>query len=258
MNEQERPIAVFDSGMGGVSVLKELRKLLPAEHYLYLGDSRNAPYGMKTAEQVTRLTLERVSELLERQAKAVVIACNTASAVALETLRARYPRVPVIGMEPALKPAIEAFAQGRVLVMATEMTLAEQKFQRLLDKYRKEAEILLLPAPDIVGYVEQGVTEGGGLARYLEQLLLPFRREPVDGVVLGCTHFSFVRHSIVRALGYNPAIFDGAPGTARQARRQLEEHALLRPGTGPGDVAILNTSPDPGMLALTRRLLETC
>jgi len=257
MNERERPVAIFDSGMGGVSVLKELLKLLPAENYLYLGDSQNAPYGVKTAEQVTLLTLERVAELLARQAKAVVIACNTASAVALEPLRARYPQVPVIGMEPALKPAIEAFAQGRVLVMATEMTLAEQKFQRLLDKYRKEAEIILLPAPDIVGYVEQGVTEGGGLAKYLEQLLRPFRQEPVHGVVLGCTHFSFVRRSIAQALGYSPAIFDGAPGTARQARRQLQERALLQTGATPGRVEILNTSQDPYMLALTKQLLYT-
>lgn len=257
MNKAEQPIGVLDSGMGGISVLKELISLMPREDYLYLGDSQNAPYGVKSAGQVTALTMARVAELLAQGAKAVVIACNTASSVALKPLRANYPQVPIIGMEPALKPAIQAFRHGRVLVMATEMTLAEQKFRQLLDKYREDAEILLLPAPGIVDYVEQGVTQGGGLAEYLGQLLRPYRRSPVDGVVLGCTHFSFVRQAIAQALGYAPAIFDGGPGTARQARRKLAEAGLLRPGDGKGRATLGNTSPDPAMLALSQRLLQT-
>ncbi len=257
MNKAEQPIGVLDSGMGGISVLKELISLMPGEDYLYLGDSQNAPYGIKTAKQVTALAMARVAELLAQGAKAVVIACNTASSVALTPLRASYPQVPVIGMEPALKPAIQAFRHGRVLVMATEMTLAEQKFQHLLNKYREEAEILLLPAPGIVDYVEQGVTEGGGLADYLDRLLRPYRKPAVDGVVLGCTHFPFVRQGIAQALGYTPAIFDGGLGTARQAQRKLAEAGLLRPTGGQGRATLSNTSPDPAMLALSQRLLQT-
>lgn len=255
MDHSQRPIAIFDSGLGGLSVLIELLKLMPDEDYIYFGDSQNAPYGVKTAGQVAELTRRNIAALIDQGAKAVVVACNTASSVSLKHLRAAYPHIPIIGMEPALKPAVEAFPGGRILVLATEMTLAEEKFSLLLANYAHQADIITLPAPGIVEIIEKDGPDDGSLSAYLDDLLAPYRLKPVDGVVLGCTHFSFAWKPIHAALGNDAQLFDGAGGTARQTHRQLAQGGLLRENGHKGRVTLMNSSEDPQMLLRMERLL---
>ena len=159
-NRQECPIGVFDSGVGGISVLRELVAQMPNENYIFFGDSKNAPYGTKTLEEVQQLTCADAEYLLSRGVKALVVACNTATSAAIRILREKYADMPVIGIEPALKPAVRAGGHPRVLVMATPMTLREEKFHALMQRFESDAEILRLPCPGLVEYVEQGVLEG--------------------------------------------------------------------------------------------------
>ena len=159
-NRQECPIGVFDSGVGGISVLRELVAQMPNENYIFFGDSKNAPYGTKTLEEVQKLTCADAEYLLSRGVKALVVACNTATSAAIRILREKYADMPVIGIEPALKPAVHAGGHPRVLVMATPMTLREEKFHALMQRFGSDAEILRLPCPGLVEYVEQGVLEG--------------------------------------------------------------------------------------------------
>ena len=159
-NRQECPIGVFDSGVGGISVLRELVAQMPNENYIFFGDSKNAPYGTKTLEEVQKLTCADAEYLLSRGVKALVVACNTATSAAIRILREKYADMPVIGIEPALKPAVHAGGHPRVLVMATPMTLREEKFHALMQRFESDAEILRLPCPGLVEYVEQGVLEG--------------------------------------------------------------------------------------------------
>lgn len=222
----EYPIAVFDSGFGGISVLKELIRLMPHENYLYFGDSKNAPYGTKSTAEVRDLTIHNIDQLIQNGAKAIVIACNTATSAAAVPLRKKYPNIPIIGMEPALKPAALCMSHAQVLVMATELTLREDKFHHLLETFENTATIYLLPAPGIVEFVEQGITEGSALSSYLRELLAPYRKQKVDCIVLGCTHFPFVQNSIQQALGYPVRFFDGGYGAAKETLRRLAEMGL--------------------------------
>jgi len=249
------PIAVFDSGVGGISVLRELVRELPHENFYYFGDSKNAPYGPRPAEEVCALTMDCAKTLFARDCKALVVACNTATSAAIETLRETYPGRPIVGIEPALKPAVAAKEHPGVLVMATAMTLREEKFRRLMESYADRAQIYRLPAPGIVEFVERGVTEGPELERYLRGIFEIYQNRQIDSIVLGCTHFPFVRGEIVRCFGRPVEIFDGAPGTARETRRRLEEEKLLNPSPMPGVVSLHNSADTPHMLELSRRLL---
>ena len=159
-NRNTAAIGVFDSGVGGISVLRELVAQMPNENYIFFGDSKNAPYGTKTLEEVQKLTCADAEYLLSRGVKALVVACNTATSAAIRILREKYADMPVIGIEPALKPAVHAGGHPRVLVMATPMTLREEKFHALMQRFESDAEILRLPCPGLVEYVEQGVLEG--------------------------------------------------------------------------------------------------
>ena len=242
-------IGVFDSGVGGISVLAELERLLPGERFLYYGDTRNAPYGTKTEDEVLRCVSDVFRHLLEAGAKAVVIACNTATAVAAGTLRAAYPELPIIGMEPALKPAALLRQEGRILVLATPMTLRLEKFHRLMDSWGDAADPV--PCPGLMELVER--QDMPGAQAYLERILAGCTA-PLDAVVLGCTHYVFLRPLLSRMLSGDTAILDGNAGTARQLRRVLRERGLLREG-GRGEIR-LETSGDPGtVLPLMETLL---
>ena len=162
-----KPIAVFDSGVGGISVLRELVKIMPNEDYLYSGDSRNAPYGTKTLEEVRTLTRAHAKELFARGAKGLVVACNTATSAAVRILREEYPKIPIVGIEPAVKPAVAFMEHPRVLVMATPMTIREEKFHRLMDRYASQGEIIPLPCPGLMNFVERGDLDGEDLQKYL-------------------------------------------------------------------------------------------
>jgi len=257
MNQQNMPIAVFDSGLGGISVLKELVRLMPRENYIYYGDSKNAPYGTKSIREVCDLTLANIDFLIKKKtAKAIVVACNTATSAAVAILRETHPFMPIIGIEPAIKPAVMEKLHGRILVLATEMTLREQKFSLLVEKYRDCGEIITLAAPGIVELVEKGLTEGPELDHYLEKLLEPYRQQPIDAIVLGCTHFPFVNGGIRKTLGYDVTIYDGSLGTAKEAERQLILRDLANPDGNPGKIEFFNSRGDRKILVLCEKLLH--
>ncbi|MBE6713479.1 MAG: glutamate racemase [Ruminococcaceae bacterium] len=255
IEKQLGPIGVMDSGVGGISVLRELVKLLPGEDFLYYGDSAHAPYGTKEVAEVVKLT-ERIAELLlEKGSKALVVACNTATSVAIPVLRKTYSHVPVIGIEPALKPAVLAKDHPRVLVMATPMTLEQEKFSNMMHFYENDANIVKVPCPGLVELIEDGILDGPELEAYLEARFAPFEPETADGIVLGCTHYPLIRPKIA-SLFPRATIYDGGYGTAKQTRRRLEECGLLSPKQSGGKVTFLNSKNDPRILALSRKLLE--
>lgn len=236
------PIAVFDSGVGGISVLKELEKIMPGEDYIYYGDSANAPYGTKTLEEVRQLTCEHARRLLfDEGAKGLVVACNTATSAAVKILRSRYPDIPIVGIEPAVKPAVLCKENPRVLVMATPMTIREEKFHRLMDKYKDKGTIIPLPCPGLMNFVERGDLDGDDLRKYLEELLFEYNHNKVDAVVLGCTHYPFVKKMISQTLGDEVLVFDGGAGTAREMKRRLNEKNLLSSGKSKGTVKFENS-----------------
>lgn len=255
-NKKQRPIGVFDSGVGGISVLRELVALMPNENYIFYGDSGNAPYGTKTLSEVQRLTCADAEYLLGQGVKALVVACNTATSAAIRILRAQYPDIPVIGIEPALKPAVMAKENPRVLVMATPMTLREEKFRLLMERFEKRATILPLPCPGLVEFVERGELESPGLERFLTELFAQYREQPVDCVVLGCTHYPFVKPIVQKVLGEHVLVFDGGAGTARETKRQLQERGLLNPSAQKGTVVLQNSLASEEMIQLEQALLE--
>ncbi|MCI8514666.1 MAG: glutamate racemase [Lachnospiraceae bacterium] len=254
MEEREKPIGVFDSGLGGISVLRELVKIMPNEDYIYFGDSKNAPYGTKTSEEVWELTSHTFRYLLKRGVKAVVIACNTATSAAVRRLRQEYPEIPIVGIEPALKPAVLYRENSRVVVMATPMTLRREKFRLLMAKYEDRADIRPLPCPGLMEFIEKGILTGPELDGYLTDLFLPLRSEPIDSVVLGCTHYPFIREEILKVLGGGTVLFDGGEGTARELRRRVLLRGLGSERTSEGRVAFENSLPGEEMKRRAIRL----
>lgn len=239
--KNREPIGVFDSGVGGISVLRELVKVMPNENYLYFGDSIHAPYGTKALEEVRKLTIKNVEYLLEKGAKSIVVACNTATSAAVSVLRTMYPDVPLVGIEPAIKPAVLHKPGSRIIVMATPMTLRQEKFQRLMKQYEADAQIIALPCPGLMEFVERGDLDGEDLRKYLTELLWTVGEEEIDSIVLGCTHYPFARKMIAEIVGEKVAIFDGGNGTAREMQRRLQVAALCTDSTKRGVVEFLNS-----------------
>ena len=244
MADRDSPVGVFDSGLGGVSVLRACAALLPNEDFLFFGDSANAPYGEKTPEQVRALTLRRVEELLDQGVKAVVVACNTATSAAISQLRALYPAVPMIGIEPAVKPAAQAGDSSQVLVLATPLTIHEEKYQNLAAAFCHEANVISLPCRGMAELIETGHRDDPVMDAYLQELFLPFRHCGVEYIVLGCTHYPFAEKAIRRNFGRPVEVIDGSEGTARQLRRQLEAAGLLSLRTRPGKLVFENSIPE--------------
>lgn len=253
MYTKEDYIAVFDSGVGGISVLRELRRELPNERFLYFGDSANAPYGDKTVEEVRRLTLAAAEMLMGRGIKALVVACNTATAAAIEMLRQTYPDEIIIGIEPAVKLAAGHFPHGRIGVMATQVTLRLERFDDLVHRFDDTALVERIPAPGLVELIEQGKAESPETEALLQRILAPWRGK-LNALVLGCTHYPFVKKTVARILGDRTELLDGSLGTARETRRRLEEAGLLREGCG--EVVIEDSAPDGAVVELARRLLD--
>ena len=253
MAEKRDYIAVFDSGVGGISVLRQLKKCLPGERFLYYGDSANAPYGQRTTGQVQELTLAAVEKILEYPVKALVVACNTATAAAIALLRQKYPQQIIIGIEPALKPAADQFPGGRIGVMATEVTLREEKFDQLLHRFDAAATVTRIPAPGLVELVESGKADSPEAEVLLTQILAPYLGK-LDALVLGCTHYPLAAAAIRRVLGPRVVLLDGGEGTARETRRRLEQSQLL--WDGPGEVLWLNSAENEAILELCKKLLN--
>lgn len=252
---KDLPIGVFDSGLGGISVLKELVKELPGEDFLYFGDSANAPYGSRSTEDIRCLTIDNAKMFFDRGIKALVVACNTATSAAIEDLRKSYPDRIIIGIEPALKPAVTAFPGGKILVMATEATLREKKFAGLMHRHEALCEIRKCPCPELVAFVERGELDSPALHRVLLRELSPHLSPLPQAVVLGCTHFPFLKAAIAKVLGPQCLLLDGSLGTARETKRRLQEQGLLSEKTV-GTVTFRNSSPDPRLEELALRLLK--
>lgn len=225
VKDLHRPIGIFDSGMGGISVLGEAIRYMPTENYIYYGDSLNAPYGIKTKEEIIELSEHICNYFIEKECKAIVIACNTATSVAAEYLRSRYS-IPVIGIEPALKPAVEKLETGAILVMATEVTLKEEKFKQLMDRTAQDREVIKLACPSLVTLVENGITEGVEAEEAIRACFAEVDVSRVTGVVLGCTHFVFLRKAVRNVLGNQVALFDGNGGTVKHLLEILEKNHL--------------------------------
>jgi glutamate racemase len=235
----DAPVAVFDSGVGGLSVLREIRALLPSEDLVYLADSEWCPYGPRPLAEVRERTLGLGRRLEAMGAKVLVVACNTASGAALEALREALG-LPVVGLEPALKPAARDTRSGAVGVLATAGTLASERFARLVREHANGARVVPQAGTGLVELVEDGVFDGPEVRAALEPLVAPFRDGSVDTVVLGCTHYPFLREAIAGVLGPEVRLVESGPAIARQTRRVLEERDLLARGKE-GRVRILTT-----------------
>ena len=250
MNQKRDPIGVFDSGIGGISTLREMIRELPEERFIYFGDTANAPYGTKETGEVIRCVRQVTERLTARNIKALVIACNTATGAAAYTLR-RELTIPVIGMEPALKPASEVRKNGDILVLATPLTLHQEKFNLLMEKYGEGA--VRVPCTGLMELVEQ--EDWQGAKAYLEEVFALYDLKKVDAVVLGCTHYVFLKDMIRRMLPEHIAITEGSEGTARQLKRVLaRSHLLNESGEG---LVELETSGSPEDLEKMRRLLDS-
>lgn len=262
----DSPIGVFDSGLGGISVVRQIRRDLPGEDVIFYGDSANAPYGTKSVDEVREYSMRICDHLMERGAKAIVVACNTATSACVDDLRATYP-VPVIGMEPALKVACDA-GHGRpqtVIVAATPLTLRERKFARLMERFTDVHRIYKQPCPDLVTIVESGRLSDRGLVMgTLHKYFDAYDLGATDSIVLGCTHFIFYRDYFREFMPANVAIIDGNHGTASHLRDVLAEKGILASGDATlasgaprmGRITLENSSPDPALMARERSLLE--
>lgn len=249
-------IAVFDSGVGGVSVLRHLRRMLPGENFLYYGDDANAPYGVCTTERVQRLTLQAVEKMLGTvPVKALVVACNTATSAAIGLLREKYPALIVVGIEPALKPAADRFPGGHIGIMATQVTLREKKLGDLMARYGENCTISRISAPGLVELVEQGLGNSTETEALLRPILEPYRGK-LDALVLGCTHYPFAEAVINKILGERTLLLDGGEGTARHTRRRLAEADLLSGRTEAGSVRIEHSGENPYFATLVQKLME--
>ena len=245
------PIGMFDSGVGGISVLREAVRLMPGERFIFYGDTKNAPYGTKTREEVLSLSRNVVKALLDRGCKAILIACNTATSAAAATLRAEYADLPIIAMEPALKPASLLHKDGIVLSLATPGTLSGEKYAHLFARFGEG--VVSLPCPGLMEFAERGELDGENLRTYLRHLFQPYLSEHVEAVVLGCTHYVFLKQAIGAFFPGVPLI-DGNEGTVRQLIRRLAEKDMLAPPGAPGGVELLS-SGDSLALDTMRRLL---
>jgi len=217
------PIGVFDSGVGGISVLVEIIKLLPHEEFIYYADSINAPYGIKPENTIRSLTIKAADFLFKLGVKSLVVACNTATSAAIKEIR-RIFELPVIGMEPAIKPAVELKKNSRIIVMVTPLTLQSKKFNSLVYQYKHLAEIISIPCPGLVELIERG---NNNIADYLYSILRPETNKNISTVVLGCTHYVLIKREILKVLGRNINIIDGNCGTARHLKTVLEKEGLL-------------------------------
>jgi glutamate racemase len=249
-------IGVFDSGVGGLSVLREIKQRLPNESLVYFADQSHVPYGSRSLEDVQVLSEGITRFLLEQGCKLVVVACNTASAAALHVLRLSFPATPFVGMEPAVKPAAERTASRKVAVLATPATFQGALFASVVDRFADGVEVGEIIAPGLVELIEGGQTASEGVDSVLHASLEPAISRGIDTLVLGCTHYSFVIPAIQRILGPNVNVIDPAPAVARQTERLWESQGTeANTQEGAGVRYITSGDPDAfrsSMLKLVR------
>ncbi len=259
-NTAAQPIGVFDSGLGGISVLKELVELMPNEKYIYYGDSYYAPYGTKNKQEIIERCIEICDYFINKKVKAIVIACNTATSAAVNVLRDKYKPLPIIGMEPALKPAARDKKDNNIVVMATSLTLNEEKFNNLMKKYSDTNNIIKMPCPDLVDIVENDMLNNTEL---IEKTLLKYYSEidisTLDSVVLGCTHFVFFKEHLKKILDKRTSIIDGNEGTARHLKEVLDNEGRLNKiseAVKGVEITFLNSHKDEKYIELSKGLFN--
>jgi glutamate racemase len=248
-------IGIFDSGVGGLSVLRAIRAVLPAESLIYLADQGHVPYGPRPLEEVRAFSEGITRFLLGQGAKLIVVACNTASAAALHHLRKVFPEVPFVGMEPAVKPAAERTRSGVVGVLATPATFQGELYASVLERFANGVTVLQDTCPGLVMEIENGKLDAGSVRGILEKALKPMMSQGIDTVVLGCTHFPFVIPVIEEIAGPQVRVIDPAPAIARQVKRLLDERGWLKPQAGLGQVRYLTTGDPDQFAKLLPRLL---
>jgi glutamate racemase len=241
------PIGVFDSGVGGLSVLKHLRDLLPQEDILYFADQAHVPYGQRSAENVRQLSAAVTQFLRDKHCKLIVVACNTASAAALSWLREIMPDMPIVGMEPAVKPGARATKTGKVGILATSGTFESQRYARLMAAYARDVSLVENPCTGLVSLIEAGKGDSAETEALLRPILEPMLAAGVDTLVLGCTHYPFVTPIIRKLVGPDVTIIDPAPAVARQTKRVLTRLDLLNTD---GGNTVAYTSGNPNRFAL--------
>lgn len=250
------PIAIFDSGVGGLSVLRHLAARLPREDLLYLADQAHVPYGPRPPEEVRAFAEGITRFFLAQGARLVVVACNTATAAALTALRDTFPHIPFVGMEPAVKPGARETRTGRVGVLATAGTFESQRYADLMGRYAGDVRLYEDPCPGLVPLVEAGELDGAETEGLVRHCLAPMLAAGVDTIVLGCTHYPFVLPLITRLAGPAVTLIDPAPAVARQAQWLLLHHTLATSRVARGRL-LMYTSGDPARFAsLAARLLD--
>ena len=260
------PIGVFDSGVGGLSVLKALRAELPLENFIYIADSAHAPYGERDDVHVIDRSRAVVAYLVSQNIKALVIACNTATAAAVDLLRAEHPTLPIIGVEPALKPAVALSKTGHIAVMATRSTLASARFQALMAAHNGLARVTVVPCDGLADAIErsastQNATEIIAICARIACGIGLFgsRKEHIDTLVLGCTHYPFAAAHLRTLVGPDVQIVDNGEAVARQTRRQLEKTGVLLASPGlavMGNIGLFSTGQTQPLQAAARHWLE--
>ncbi len=241
----QAPIGIFDSGIGGLSILREIQRQLPNEKLLYFADQAHVPYGSRSLKEVHRLSFQIVNFLLEQGAKLITVACNTASAASLHDLRAQYPETPFVGMEPAVKPAAENTQSHIVGVLATPATFQGSLFASVVERFAEGVTILQETLPGLVEQIERGQFDSPDTRKILEHGVQPLLQQGADTLVLACTHFPFIIPLLKEIVGDNIRVVDPSPAIARQVDRLLTERGLHTPHHNPEPVQYM-TSGHPG------------
>lgn len=241
-------LGIFDSGLGGITVLADVLAALPAENIVYMGDSLHAPYGEKSKEEIVRLSERICQDLVEEGAKAILIACNTATSAAVDVLRSRF-HVPIIGMEPALKPAVEHSQGGKILVLATAYTISNKKYFALQERVGSTEQVVPIAAPALVRFVEEGIYQGARMQKYLDEILRP--HQDAESIVLGCTHFLYLKEALDTYFGREMTYYDGNEGTIRHL-----EHQITPSDRSEGSLEIRNSLSEE-MVELSKCMLKT-
>ena len=255
-NKYNGPIGIFDSGVGGLSVLREVKNQFPSEDLIYIADQAHVPYGIRSREEVLGYSEGIIRYLLTLKAKVIIIACNTASAVALAALRKSHPDLPFVGMEPAVKPAVEGTNTGVVGVLATPATFQGDLYASTVERFAGGFKILQDTCPGLVNQIEAGKITDSETRAILVQALTPMLEEGVDEIVMGCTHYPFVIPIIRDIVGDQVQVIDPAPAVARQAGRLLSEYDLHTNAEGPGVIRFFTTGEPAGFAKLLVQLID--
>jgi len=220
------PIGIFDSGIGGLTVLSKIIEILQNEKYIYYADKDNVQYGTKPKEEIKRYIKEAIEFLISKNVKAIVIACNTATSIAIKELRETYA-IPIIGIEPAVKPAVENREEKRVLIMATPTTIKEEKLKYLLEKLDAKEYVDLVAMPRLVEFAEKGDFDSDDVKEYIEEQLKKIDLDNYSELVLGCTHFPFFKNTLSKVFPKDTHIIDGSLGVANRLKNVLKENNLI-------------------------------